>query len=155
VAVKAALVIALALMVAASAGCGGDNTLEGKLTAASEPEHVIRAWADTLRRGDVAGAATYFAVPSVVANGTPPIVLSTRAAVRAFNSSLPCGARLLRTSTSGRFTTAVFRLTERPGPGRCGAGTGETARTTFVIRDGKIDEWRRVPDTSQPSGPVV
>jgi len=149
------LAIALVLVLAGGAGCGSDNTFGGKRTPASEPERVIRAWADTLRRGDVTAAARFFAVPSVVANGTPPLVLSTRAEVRAFNSSLPCGARLLRTSSSGRFTTAVFRLTERPGPGRCGTGTGQTARTTFVIRDGKIDEWRRVADTPQPTGPVV
>jgi len=149
------LTIALVLVLAGGAGCGSDNTFAGKRTPASEPERVIRAWADTLRRGDVTAAARFFAVPSVVANGTPPVVLSTRAEVRAFNSSLPCGARLLRTSSSGRFTTAVFRLTERPGPGRCGTGTGQTARTTFVIRDGKIDEWRRVADTPQPTGPVV
>jgi len=153
--VKAALAIALVLVLAGGAGCGSDNTFGGKRAPASEPEHVIRAWADTLRRGDVTAAARFFAVPSVVANGTPPVVLSTRAEVRAFNSSLPCGARLLHTSSSGRFTTAVFRLTERPGPGRCGTGTGQTARTTFVIRDGKIDEWRRVPDTPEPTGPVV
>jgi hypothetical protein len=153
--VKAALAIAFVLVLAAGAGCGSDNTFGGNRTTASEPENVIRAWAETLRRGDIAGAARFFAVPSVVANGTPPIVLSTRAEVRAFNSSLPCGAQLLRTSSSGRFTTAVFRLTERPGPGRCGTGTSHTARTTFVIRDGKIDEWRRVADAPQPAGPVV
>ena len=61
----------------------------------------------------------------------------------------------LRTYSSGRYTTAVFRLTERPGPGRCGPGTGQTARTTFVVRDGKIAQWRRVSDSPQPSGPVV
>ena len=39
---------------------------------------------------------------------------------------------------------ATFRLTERPGPGTCGAGTGPQAQTAFVIEDGKIAEWRRV-----------
>jgi hypothetical protein len=116
---------------------------------------VIRAWADTLRKGDVGGAAGFFALPSVVANGTPPIVLHTRADARLFNRSLPCGARVLRTSSSGRFTTATFRLTERPGPGSCGDGTGLTARTTFVIGGGKIREWRRVATNPVPSGPVI
>jgi hypothetical protein len=116
---------------------------------------VIRAWADALRKGDVRGAASFFALPSVVANGTPPVVLHTRADARLFNTSLPCGARLLRTSSAGRFTTATFRLTERPGPGACGRGVGLEARTTFVISGGKIREWRRVPDRPAPSGPVI
>jgi len=63
---------------------------------------------------------------------------------RRFNESLPCGARLIRAETAGDFTTATFHLTERPGPGLCGNGTGQTAQTSFVIRDGKIVEWRRV-----------
>ena len=50
----------------------------------------------------------------------------------------------MRAETQGQFTTATFRLTERPGPGICGPGTGEAAKTSFVIRDGKIVEWRRV-----------
>jgi hypothetical protein len=116
---------------------------------------VIRAWADTLRHGDVAKAASYFALPALVENGTPPLRLTTRAQVRAFNASLPCGARLLRVHSASRYTTAVFRLTERPGPGRCGEGTGRTARTTFVVRNGKIREWRRVPDRPQPNAPLV
>ena len=56
--------------------------------------------------------------------------------------------------SSGRFTTAVFRLTERPAPA-VAARHRPDARTTFVIRDGKIDEWRRVADTPQATGPVV
>jgi hypothetical protein len=116
---------------------------------------VIRHWADTLRHGDVRGAARFFAIPSLVSNGTPPVVLHTSADARLFNASLPCGARLIRTTSAGRLTTAVFRLTERPGPGSCGGGTGLTARTTFVIRDGKIQEWRRVPTIPPPPGPTV
>jgi hypothetical protein len=151
---RAGLAVTLALMLG-GAGCGGKNVFESDGRPASSPEKVIRTWADTLRRGDVTGASKLFALPSVVSNGTPPIVLSTRAEVRAFNSSLPCGARLLRTSSSGRFTTAVFRLTERPGPGRCGSGTGQIARTTFVVRDGRIAQWRRVSDSPPQVGPVV
>jgi hypothetical protein len=133
--------------------CGDDGGAEGD--SAPRAEAVIREWADTLRAGDVAGAAALFALPSVVSNGTEPFTLYTRAEARAFNESLPCGARLLRTSSSAGFTTAVFRLTERPGPGRCGSGTGGTARTTFVVRGGKIVEWRRVADRPEPGGPVV
>jgi hypothetical protein len=59
-------------------------------------------------------------------------------------SPSPAAPRLIGAETAGEFTTATFRLTERPGPGICGPGTGEAAKTSFVIRDGKIAEWRRV-----------
>lgn len=145
------------MLAVVTAGCGGGAKETPPLhgTSGSKPASVIRAWSDTLRKGDVEGAASFFALPSVVSNGTPPVVLRTRADARLFNASLPCGARLLRTSSAGRYTTATFRLTERPGPGSCGRGTGLEARTTFVIRDGKIREWRRVPDNPAPAGPVI
>lgn len=120
---------------------------------------VIRGWVDTLRAGNVAGAAGYFAVPAIVQNGTPLIKLRTRGQVRLFNAALPCGAKLLRTFRSGRYVAATFRLTKRPG-GDCGKGTGTEAATAFVIRAGKIVEWRRVPlpgerlpPAAPPSGP--
>lgn len=143
------------LMAAALAGCGGGGGGEEGDGTPRAPAAVIRAWSDALRHGDVPGAAGFFALPSVVENGTPPLELRTRRDAHQFNAALPCGAVLLRTSTSGRFTTATFRLTERPGRGTCGAGTGETARTTFVIRDGKIREWRRVADRPRATGPTV
>ena len=162
------LACALAVVLASCGGGdggGGESSRERGTTesrpsaqADRSPAGVIRAWADTLRHGEVAGAASYFALPAIVQNGTPPLELTSRAQVRDFNAALPCGARLLRTYASGRYTTAVFRLTERPGAGRCGLGTGQTARTRFLVRDGKIREWRRVADEpapSAPSAPVV
>lgn len=110
-------------------------------------EDVIRAWADTLRRGDVEGAAEYFAVPATVSNGTPPLELETRAEVEFFNRTLPCGAQVIATEAVAHgFVIATFRLTERPGKGRCGTGTGATARTALLVRDGHITDWLRVPD---------
>ena len=109
-------------------------------------EDVIRDWADTLRRGDVEGAAEYFAVPATVANGTPPLRLKTRAEVEFFNRTLPCGAQVIATEAAPHgFVIATFRLTERPGKGRCGTGTGATARTALLVRDGHITDWLRVP----------
>ena len=147
------LAIAIALAVLAAAGCGsdGDDGESAQVPRGRDPP-VGRHAALPATCG---GAAEFFALPSAVANGTPPVTLHTRADVRLFNESLPCGARLLRTSSSSGFITAVFRLTERPGPGSCGSGTGGTARTTFVIRDGKIQEWRRVADEPAPGGPIV
>ena len=150
---RLAVIAVLLLLLAGLGACGSDNEFGD--TSAPSAESVIRDWADTLRVGDVRGAANFFALPSVVANGTEPIILRTRSDARAFNESLPCGARLLRTSSAAGYTTAVFRLTERPGPGTCGTGTGLTARTTFVVRDGKIHEWRRVADEPRSAGPVV
>jgi hypothetical protein len=163
---------AMALILMAGAGCGGGGksarttlttpgtsaqrtspTPEPTATATVDPAHerVIRAWAATLRRGDVNGAARYFALPSLVSNGTiPPIKLETRADARVFNATLPCGAVLIATEPAAhRFVIATFRLTERPGKGECGGGVGGTARTAFRIRRGHITDWLRVPDAPQ------
>jgi len=121
---------------------------------------VIRAWSDALRRGDVGGAARYFAIPSVMINGTDaggsalviPIGTATEA-VQA-NASLPCGALLLSADQRGRYVNALFRLTGRPGVGGtdCGTGAGQTARTNFVIAGGRIVEWIRAPDDPGDNG---
>jgi hypothetical protein len=110
-------------------------------------------WSDQLRAGHVDAAARLFAVPAIVENGTPPLELSSRAAVLLFNRSLPCGARLLSTTRAGRYTVATFVLTNRPGGGGCRGGVGQRAATAFAIRGGKIAEWRRVPLPSEP-GPA-
>ena len=120
-------------------------------TAAVAPadERVVRKWANELRHGHVRRAARYFALPSLVSNGTAPIRLKTRAEVRFFNRTLPCGARLIATEAAPHgFLIATFRLTERPGKGKCGGGTGATARTAFRVRRHHITDWFRVPDTS-------
>ena len=163
--------LALPLVAAlAAAGCGGGSDADrnartpgvsrsptptptvAKGTPAAgrvdpDDEAVIRRWADTLRRGDVRGAARMFTLPSVAANGTDPLSLRTRAAVRFFNRTLPCGAKLLRTKP-GRsgFVIATFRLTERPGRGQCGTAVGAEASTAFLIKRGKIAYWIRVPE---------
>jgi hypothetical protein len=105
---------------------------------------VIEGWVGALDRGDLDAAASYFALPSVAENGPLRLRITTHREARAFNATLPCGAHVIRASSAGRFTTATFRLSERPGPGSCGPGSGGVARTEFVIRDGKIVQWRRV-----------
>lgn len=113
---------------------------------------VIRGWSDALRHGDVSRAVGYFAVPSRVSNGQPPVELRTRAAVRFFNESLPCGAKLEATRRVSRgFVLATFRLTERPGTGRCGDGTGHLVRTLFSIEQGRIVQWIRASDPPEPA----
>jgi len=111
---------------------------------------VIRRWANALRRGDVRGAARYFQLPSVFAPGPDQeITVHTFAQAEAVNRALPCGARLISVvKVSGQLVQALFRLTGRPGPGgsTCDPGAGQTARTNFVIRSGRIRVWLRAPD---------
>lgn len=113
---------------------------------------VITAWSDQLRAGHVARAASYFDVPVIVQNATPPVRLDTRKEVLAFNRTLPCGAHIVRTLAGAHYTVATFVLTERPGSPGCGA-TGKLAATAFLLRHGKIAEWRRVL-VPPPIGPA-
>jgi hypothetical protein len=122
--------------------------------AAAADVAVIRGWADALRRGRVERAVRYFAIPSVVSNGTSPIRLTSRDDVRFFNRTLPCGAKVLHAEDTGAFVVATFRLTERPGPGRCGAGVGGEASTAFLIRRHRIVQWRRVVEPAPDATPA-
>ena len=143
------LVLALAVLCAAGfPGCGGGGG------PPADPEDIIRAWSAALEKGDGVGAASYFAVPAIVQNNTPPITLKTRAEVVFFNLSLPCGGRVVSTSQRGPYTDVIFELTDRTG-GSCGAGTGHQAGTAFLVRDGKIAEWRRLPDPDETPPKVV
>lgn len=147
-----------------SGSSGGANGSGGSAGGGGKPRpadpratKVIGDWSDALRRGDVKRATDDFAIPSLVENNGPPVRLRARADARAFNESLPCGAQLERTYRMGRYTAAIFRLTDRPG-GDCGTGIGGEAATAFVIRRGRIVEWRRLPDPIGPTdvpGPVV
>lgn len=130
------------------------------IPAAAGTVKVIRAWADALRHGDVRAAAGYFALPSVMINGTDAagtaleITIGTQADALAANATLPCGAQLVSADQRGRYVNALFRLTGRPGLGGsdCQGGVGTTARTNFVIADGRIVEWLRAPDDPGDNG---
>jgi hypothetical protein len=159
--------LAAVALSAAACGGGGDDGERPRASATPTPTatperttpesesappdpadvRVVREWADTLRAGHIRAAARYFALPSLVSNGTPPIKLETRAEAEFFNRTLPCGAKLIDAESAPHgFFIATFRLTERPGPGECGSGTGETARTAFRVRDAHITDWLRVRD---------
>ena len=118
---------------------------------------VIRHWADALRRGDVHGAARYFHIPSVFAPAPDQeVTLHSLADAEAANRALPCGAKLISViKLGGPLVQALFRLTGRPGPGgsACNAGAGQTARTNFVIRSGRIRVWLRAPDEPRDNQP--
>jgi hypothetical protein len=118
---------------------------------------VIKAWSSALARGDVHTAAGYFSVPSELLNGGNgtgiELTIHTLAQAVAANETLPCGAKFISADQRGRYTNALFKLTGRPGPGgsSCGGG-GSTARTNFLIEQGKIVEWIRAPDDPGDNG---
>ena len=152
--IAAAILAALALLATSSIACGGgDGDETTAIPGGADPEAatVIDEWAQRLSEGDIAGAAEYFAVPSVAENGVT-LEIENPADARLFNESLPCGAELVEATEEGELTLATFRLTERPGPGTCGQGVGGTAQTEFRIADGLISEWRRVVPESGGGG---
>jgi hypothetical protein len=126
--------------------------LAGSGAADPAQAKVIRAWAGALRGGDVAGASALWALPSTAQNATAPLRLRSRADVRAFNASLPCGAVVTQSRAGAHgFTIVTVRLTHRRGAD-CGPGVGGVARTAIRVHDGRIAEWYRLPD--DPRAPV-
>jgi hypothetical protein len=112
---------------------------------------VIRGWANALRAGHVGQAASFFALPVLVADGVNPLhPLKHRADVVDFNKTLPCGAKLVTTQRGeSSFVIAKFTLTERPGAGECGTDVGNSAYTAFLIENRRIVQWRRAAEPSK------
>ena len=122
------------------------------VTAAEE--RVIRGWSDALRLGKVDRAVSFWKPGAIAANGTQPIRLLTRKAIRIWNESLPCGAKLIGVRRDSKYVLATFRLTDRKGfPQGCGVGLGNRARTLFLVEDGKIVQWIRAPGPDEPPAP--
>ena len=152
----AATVASLAMALALAA-CGGGSETTAEVPGGADPAatRVINDWAHTLSRGDVDGAADYFAIPSIAENG-PTVRIDSSADAKLFNASLPCGALLVEAVGHAGYTIATFRLTERPGAGVCDAAADAEAQTAFKIVDGKIVEWRRVfPGGENGGGPAA
>jgi hypothetical protein len=150
------LLVASLVGALATAGCAGPSILPGHGSAPTAFErsvNVIKAWSTALRTGHVRAAAEYFQIPSVFVNGPQDsFVLHSFAAVELVNRLLPCGAEYVSATQRGPYINALFKLTDRTGPGGastgCGNGAGTTARVNFIIVDGKITHWLRAP--SQP-----
>ena len=144
------LLVSCLVVVLALVACGDTDP---EIPGGADPVEatVIDEWATALREGDVDAAARFFAIPSVAQNGSVPLRIRDLADAKLFNASLPCGAELTNATQEDDFVIATFTLTERPGPGVCGQGTGETAQTAFVIEDGEIVEWRRVVPADEPA----
>jgi hypothetical protein len=124
----------------------------GTHRASAQAIAIVTGWSDELRAGHVKRAASYFGLPVIVQNATPPMRLRTKKEVLAFNQELPCGAHIVKTLAAATYTVATFVLTERPGSRGCGA-TGKLAAAAFLLRHGKITEWRRVL-VPPPLGPA-
>jgi hypothetical protein len=147
------LLVASVVGAFAAAGCAGPSVLPGhgsKPSAFEQSVDVIKAWSTALRTGHVRAAAEYFQIPSVFVNGPQDsFVLHSFAAVELVNKLLPCGAEYISSTERGPYINALFKLTDRSGPGGgstgCASGTGTTARVNFIIHDGKITHWLRAP----------
>jgi hypothetical protein len=129
----------------------GDDKAAGAGPITAKEKAVVRGWSDALRRGDVEAAVRYWRVPAIASNGGQPVRLLSRGAIRFWNTSLPCGAKLESVERDANYVLATFRLTERPGKGRCGSGVGDKARTLFLVRGGKIIQWLRAADPAPAS----
>ncbi len=142
------------------AGCGGTSVLphRGATSSIASEIAVVKGWSRALKRGDLAAAAGYFALPSTFINGgsgssLEAVTIRTRHQALVINESLPCGATFISAEHRGRYLNVLFRLGARSGPGgsNCDSGAGLTARTNFLIEHGKIVQWLRAP--SQPGDP--
>lgn len=134
----------------ASRRAGRDARVRPTRRDAERLRPVLRGWGDALRRDRSRRAARFFALPAIVARASVA-TLATAAQVRAFNDTLPCGARLLRVEEDGRFLVGTFELTRRP-QHRCEA-SGDAMRIAFVLHDRKIAEWGEVPEGAAEPGP--
>ena len=128
----------------------GESPASGRLGGSgpvtAREKAVVKGWSDALRRGNVERAVSYWEIPAIAANGGQPIRLVSRSAVRFWNASLPCGAKLESVERDARYVLATFVLTERPGRGKCGTGVGHRARALFLLDGDKIVQWLRAPD---------
>lgn len=115
----------------------GQRLVQRTMTAgdADRLKPVISGWATAVRTGDIARAAGFFSLPSIVSrrvDGGALQVNSPRVA-EAFNASLPCGAKLVATKPDGRFVVGTFLLVD-VGTAPC-RERGRLARFGFVFGD--------------------
>ena len=133
-----AFTLLLSAFAAVLAGCGDDNS--------SDPTKVVETWSQAINASDDETAAGLFARDALVIQDGRRTTLEGEPEARAFNSSLPCGGKITKTSFAGNEVTATFTLTRRPGH-MCD-GTGEAAVAVFRITGGKITLWHQLPPVS-------
>jgi limonene-1,2-epoxide hydrolase len=131
----AAFLLLLLLFTVGLSACGGDG--------AKDPTKVVESWSQAINASDDETAAGLFAPDAVVIQEGRRTTLEGEAEALAFNSALPCGGKITKTSIDGTEVTATFTLTRRPGH-MCD-GTGQAAVAVFQISDGKITLWHELP----------
>ena len=95
----------------------------------SDPTKVVESWSQAINASDDDTAAGLFAPAAVVIQDGRHTTLKGEPEALAFNSSLPCGGKIVKTSIEGNEVTATFTLTRRPvtcataprPPSRCSA----------------------------------
>jgi hypothetical protein len=140
----------------------GDVPLRADGDAPAPEEAVVRGWLEALSAGRVAQAARLFAVPSRFQNFSTVARIRTPRQALAVTASLPCGAEVTEIGGAEGFVIYEAELTDRPG-GDCGQGVGGVVRGAVRVEDGRMTEWYRLPDRSQPrsgervipSGPII
>jgi len=144
---RATLLVALLAGVTACGGSDGDRADEPGPGPQGD-ERVIRGWNDAVNAGDFDRAGDYFERGATVEQ-QGEIKLNTPDDAEAFSRSLPCRSDVTDVDSEDGSSIAAFRLREGR-DGDCAAGG--TARVRFVIRDGKIREWRQLPEAPAPEG---
>ena len=121
----------------------------GATRATKDVTPTIAGWGAALRRNDTETAGRYFDLPVVIQQAAGQVAVSKSADLARFNSTLPCGARLVKTQATGHYAVATFELTARPGH-TC-KDIGETVRVALAFKGHQIVEWRQLPDAGKPT----
>ena len=108
---------------------------------------MVESWSQAINASDDETAAASSPRLRVVIQDGARTTLEGEPEALAFNSSLPCGGKIVKTSVDGNEVTATFTLTRRPGH-MCD-GTGESAVSVFRVIDGKITLWHQLPPDSR------
>lgn len=117
---------------------------------------VISGWADALRTGHPQRAAAYWALPSVLINGTTAsgqlaaIAIRSRHQALEADETLPCGATLKATALDRRYVRARFQLGSRKGVAPSASCSG-LAEVDFLIVHGHIERWLRAATGTGPA----
>ena len=126
-----------AVLVVAAAGSGA-------VAATPTPSQVVRAWSKALNANDNEAAANLFAHDARIVEGSVSVPLVSHELAVEFNNSLPCAGKVVALDVAKNGSvTATFVLGHRP-KHTCD-GPGEKAAALFVVKNGKIVRWMRVP----------
>ncbi len=129
----------LALTLFLLAGCGGESP---------SAESVVRAWSESVSKGDHTAAARLFADGARVVRDGEVRTLRSFDAARGWNARLQLCARILSVRSMGPTVRAIFVLRARRDFG-C-VGPGERAHTLFRVEEGKIVLWHQLESGFEP-----